>query len=165
MYINNSTILAHLNDGFMICVDYNKFICIRDLNFNKITVPHPCYYNQNIILKFNSIRMDNGFLYLGIGDNEIYYRYKTLIENSDFNQYRNLYHSQKQLFHHHVNDFIYKVPNNIDIMLKHTTLLSNDVKLNCLLMLDLLLYDISTIILPLTLELVRLDYHLYSKID
>ncbi len=161
MYISSNKV--YLNDGFLFCYGNNKRF-IRDFNFNIISdILHSEFYDDSKYAQIEYVHI-YPWKYLSI-----YFNNGRLIHNyipysiQNFYDYPLLYKQDQVLFYRYEDgQNLYKIPFNIYIMLKHTTLLSNNVLTNCLFMLDILLYDVATIILPLTLELVRLDFKLYT---
>lgn len=161
MYINEPFRWSSVNDGLMTCIDHQFYI--RDLNFNIISESITIKNLNN--LDFLEIKLD----YLDSNLLDIYvwpvgHFYLAYMPVMNFKEYKSLYSLHLTLFHYSpLNNNIYKIPNNIYIMLHHTNLLSKKVIDNCLLIFNVLLYDISTIVIPLTLELVRNDYSLYEN--
>lgn len=166
--------MIELNHGFKLCI-INSIInkaCIKDLNLTIISDKQLLSH-----LNYNTVSLEYDTLILGKDKNytvedghgtddeipDLEYCGFTYISDKNFKEYD--YHLHKSLFNNQlINYHYYKIPNNITVMLNHTNLLTNNVKMNCLLMYSVLVYDISTVILPLTLELIRLDYNLYQYI-
>lgn len=162
MYMRDCDRKNIIHDGFMLCLDKYSFY-IRDLNFNIITVPIESYHAMNgkYVMLVYDILLKREYLHLQFDHGFFKLEYKSAIK--DFNDYKKLYQSQQSLFHYHcLNQFVYKVPNDINVMIQHTSL-SNKVIESCLYIKTILLNDIATIIIPLTLELIRLDYNLYEN--
>lgn len=65
MYINKPNVFINLNDGFMLCVDENEFVFIRDFNLNKINKPYKPFFSIEIMLKFNYIFNYDNDIYVG----------------------------------------------------------------------------------------------------
>ena len=157
-----------LNDGFTICITNSATHAsvIRDLNLNRISDKmHMSEFKYNRLELRNKLCLYNDDVNENGMPNLVHVGFTYKPSDIKFEEYEFLYVKQQSLFDTEFVDYHYhKIPKNIAVMMKHTNLLKKHVKENCLMMISVLLHDIATIILPLTLELVRLDYNLYDYI-
>ena len=108
-------------------------------------------------MKPNYINFTGDIFYTGT----ISYDELLTINKNNFDKYDYIY-TYRYTFNVFV-DKLYKIPKNINIMIKETQLVTKFTIINCLLCIvsNITLKDIILLIVNLTLEIIRLDYNKY----